>query len=92
MEGRRLILNDGTIIEGGNAGLSSAHNLWMWFTGFTMMQAAAIFFNPQNTAKIVFQYGEMEVEYEGYTNCTSISIDMDGKVSVCMVQEVESNV
>ena len=92
MEGRRLILNDETVIEGGEAGMSSRHNLWLWFTGYTLMEAAEIFFNPNKTAKIVFQFGEMETEYKGYTNCTSISIDMDGKVSVCMVQEVENNV
>ena len=92
MEGRRLILSDGIVIENGEAGLSSMHNLWLWFTGYTMMQAAMIFFDTEKTARIVFQFGEMETVYEGYTVCKHVSIDMDGKVSVCMVQEVESNV
>lgn len=91
MEGMRLILNDGEVIEDGRAGYSGGF-LWLWFTGYTLPQAAVIFFNPEKTERILFQFGEMEKEYTGFTVCTHISIDMDGKVSVCMVQEVESNV
>ena len=86
MEGRRLILNDDTVIENGEAGLSSANNLWVWFTGRTMMEAAAIFFNPVKTERIVFQYGEMEDAYTGYTVCRNMMIDGDGNMSVCMVK------
>lgn len=84
--GRRLILNNGTIIEGGEAGYSSG-NLWLWFTGWTLQQAAAVFFNPAATMRIVFQYGEDEDVYLGYTDCTGLSIDEDGRISVCLVKE-----
>ena len=83
VEGVRLILNDGTIIEGGRAGLSLG-NLWCFFTGYNLQQATKIFFNPGKTSRIVFQYGEMEDVHEGYTNCTSASIDADGLVTICM--------
>ena len=85
MEGIRLILNDGTIIENGRAGYAEGC-LWCYLIGYTMQQAAMLFLDDSKTARIVFQYGEMEDEYEGYTNCVNIHIDMDGKVSVCMTR------
>lgn len=84
--GRRLILNDGTIIEDGEAGYSQGA-LWLYITGYTMAEAAVILFDPAKTAKIVFQYGEMQDEYEGYTSCRTLMIDVDGRVSACMVKE-----
>lgn len=85
MEGLRLILNDGTIIENGRAGYAEGF-LWCYMTGYTMQQAAMLFWDDSKTAKIVFQYGEMSDEYEGFTNCVNIHIDVDGKVSVCMTR------
>ena len=87
MEGRRIILNDGTRLEGGEAGYSQGF-LWIYLHGMTMMQAAMLFLNPEKTAKIVFQYGEMQDEYEGYTSCININIDVDGRLSVCLTREV----
>ena len=86
MEGRRIILNDGTTLEGGEAGYSQGF-LWIYLHGYTMMQAAMLFFDPEKTARIVFQYGEMENTYEGFTNCININIDVDGRLSVCMTRE-----
>lgn len=85
MKGRRLILNDVITIENGTAGASDGL-LWCWFTGYTMQEAAVIFFEPENTRKIVFQYGEMEDTYEGYTDCRVLSQDADGRISVCMAR------
>lgn len=82
MEGRRLILNDGTIIENGQAGYSSGF-LWLYFTGYTMMQMM-IFCDDDKTRKIVFQYGDMSDEYDGFTNCVTMNIDTDGNNSVCL--------
>lgn len=89
MDGQRLLLMDGTTIDGGTAGYASGF-LWCWFTGYTLQEAAQIFFDPTKTGRIVFQFGEMSETYEGYTNCTSISIDIDGRVSVCMKKGVEA--
>lgn len=79
---RKLILNDGTVIENGEAGYSQGF-LWLFLPGYTMQQAAAIAFDTNKTAVIVFEYGEMEDRYEGYTNCTSLS-ENDGQANVCL--------
>jgi hypothetical protein len=79
------------VIEDGNAGYAQGF-LWLWFTGYTMPQAAAILFDPSKTARIIYQYGEMQDEYTGYTNCTNISIDTDGQIAACMTKGDESNV
>lgn len=84
----RLILNDGTVIDGGRAGYA-AGCLWLYFAG-TIQQAAAIFLDPAKTARIVFEYGEMEDVHEGFTNCTSINCDIDGNISVCMTRGVQN--
>ena len=85
MEGQRLILNDGTMIENGRAGYSEGY-LWLYFTGYTLPEAGSIFFDQTKTASIIFQYGEMEDVYNGFTVCRNLMIDMDGNVSVCMVK------
>lgn len=85
MDGRRLILMDGTTIENGTAGYADAH-LWCRVSGFTMPQAAQIFLDPAKTGRITFEYGEMSDVYDGFTNCTSIFIDADGIISACMVR------
>lgn len=82
-EGRRLILKDGTVIENGEAGYSQG-KLWCYIPGWTLPQAAAVFFDPAKTKLIIFQYGEMEDEYRGFTRCVSLMTDTDGLVSVCM--------
>ena len=84
--GVRLILNDGTVIEEGRAGLADGF-LWLRLPEFTMQEAAEIAFDPQKTARIEFQYGGMEDVFEGYTVCTNIMVD-DGRISVCMVKGV----
>jgi hypothetical protein len=85
MDGRRIILNDGTILEGGEAGYSQGF-LWVWFTGYTLQQTALMFFDPAKTSKIVFQYGDMESVYEGFTTVTNLGIDVDQRVSVCLTR------
>lgn len=83
--GQRLIFDDGTTIENGSCGYSSG-SLWCWVHGFTMPEAAQIFFDPSKTGKIVYEYGEMSDEYEGFVNCTNLFIDGDGQVSACLVR------
>lgn len=87
MKGRRLILNDGTVIEDGEAGFADGV-LWCWFRGYTMAEAAAIFLDRKKTAVIVFQFGEDEDRYEGYTECLRL-MDDGGRVSVCLAKEVK---
>lgn len=85
-EGQRLILNDGTIIENGSAGRSDG-SLWLYVGTYTMAAAAEIFLNQGKTGKIIFQYGEMEETYTGYTVCKALMIDIDGNMSVRMEKD-----
>ena len=78
-------LNDGTIIANGRAGYSSGF-LWLFFTGMTMQQAALIAFDPNKTARIVFHYGEMQDEYENFTDCRVLQVNVDGEIAVCMAR------
>ena len=80
-EGTRLIFADDTEIEDGKAGYY-ANAIWCYMTGITLHDAATIFFDTNKTSKIVFQYGEMESTFEGFTTCTNLMIDVDGVVSV----------
>ena len=84
MEGTRLILNDGTIIENGRAGLDSGF-LWLYLPGYTMQDAAAIAFNYQKMERIEFQYGEMSDTYSGFTTCRGI-LAREGEIAVCMTR------
>lgn len=83
--GQRLILLDGTTIEDGSCGYAEG-KLWCWVNGFTMPQAAAIFFDPQKTGNIVYEYGEMSDEFDGYTNCITLFINTDGQISACLIR------
>jgi hypothetical protein len=85
MEERRLILKDGKIIEGGEAGYYGGF-LWLYIPAMPLSMAVALFDNPAKTGHIVFQYGEMEDAYDGYTSCMGVNIDADGRVSVCMTK------
>lgn len=89
VEGLRLILNDTITIENGLAGYADGY-LWLYFSGYTLQQAAEMFFNQELTAKIIFEYGEMSDTYTGFTNCTGLQIT-DGQISVSM-KRGENNV
>ena len=82
--GRRLILADGTTIEGGESGYAGG-SLWCYLPGWTMDKAAKVFCDERKTVLIRFEYGEMEDVYSGYTVCTNIMIS-DGQASVCLVK------
>ena len=84
MEGQRLILSDRTIIENGRAGLASGF-LWLWLPGWTMMEAAQKAFNPSALHTIIYQYGEMEDTFTGYTVCTNI-MQQDDEIAICLVK------
>lgn len=88
LRGQRLILKSGITIEDGTAGYAEG-NLWCRFTGMTLPVAASMFFDPANTSVIRYQYGEMEDLYEGFTSCVHISIDTEGRVSVCLKKGAE---
>lgn len=84
MEGQRLILADGTTIEGATAGYSDGY-LWLWFPGWTMAQTAAVVLNREAMKKIYFQYGEEEEVYSGFTVCVHMKQD-ETEAAACMVK------
>lgn len=86
-EGLRLILKDGMEIENGRAGYTD-RVLWLWMPGMSMQGAAAIVFDPEKTGKIIFRYGNMQDEYEGFTHCIRI-LEEENDIAVCMTREAE---
>lgn len=84
-EGTRLILNDGTTIEGGRAGLADRF-LWLWLPGWTIQEAAELAFDTEKTKRIWFVYGEDEEEYRGFTSCQNIMMD-GAEASLCLTRE-----
>lgn len=88
--GHRLILADGTEIENGRAGYDAGY-LVLWLPGYTMAEAAAVAFNPLKTDRIVFQYGEMEDEYEHFTTCTTLNMQENEIVVSLRKAEPEGN-
>ena len=84
-DGRQIVLNDGTIIPDGEAGYSDGF-LWCYMNGYTMQQVATMFLDPSKTSKIIFQYGDMQDEWDGFTDCTNINVHADGKASVCLTR------
>ena len=85
MEGQRLILKDGTILENSRAGLSGGF-LWLWISGKTLAETAGLFLDPRKTDRIRFQYGDMEDTYERFTRCITLSDGRDGEISICMTR------
>ena len=86
-----LTLNNGTVIDGGYAGYSQGR-LWCYFAGYTIQEAAALFFDPAKTSHIVYQYGSHTEEYDGFTECVLVSIDVDGKCSISLAKGETENV
>ena len=82
-EGQRLIFADGSEIEGAACGYSDGC-LWCWLPNYTMQAALLIFFDPEKTARIVYEYGAMHDVYNGFTECVSLFIDADSRVSGCL--------
>ena len=78
----KLILNDGTEIENGNAG-NAGIALWISLPGFTMQEASEIAFDNGKTARITHEYGPEQDVYEGFTRCTRL-MDENEYISVCL--------
>ena len=68
-----LVLADGTVLEGSRCGYAE-HHLWCYVTGLTMMEAFAVFSNPEKTRTIKFLYGTVEEVYEGFTEMNVIKV------------------
>lgn len=81
----RVKLHDGTTYEDGRAGYAAGY-LWIYLQGVSIADAFSAFSDPAKTATITFIYGEMSDVYEGFTEIRTLSVDVDGVTSVCMVK------
>ena len=88
--GHRLILADGTEIDNGRAGISSGF-LWLWVPDKPFWDVGDIVRDPEKTAEITYQYGEMQDIYENYTDCTVLMVQ-ENEIAVCLKKaEPEGN-
>lgn len=80
----RLLLNDGTVIEGGRAGLDD-NMLWLFIPGWEFWETADKVRDNEAMRKIIFQYGDDEDVHTGFVVCTSIT-NTGGEISVSLVK------
>lgn len=86
MDGTRLILNDGTVIENGRAGLSGGE-LSLWMPGYSIVQVAMLIADKTKMQRVISSAGGLDNEYVGYTECVLITIDYNGETFVSMRKE-----
>lgn len=80
MDGRRIILHDGTTFDG-ECGYSGGF-LWCYVNGVSNPEDVAIFLNAEATSVILFQYGDMEDTYTGYVFNLMIKTETGYSVSL----------
>ena len=82
MTGRQIRLAKGQVY--GNAGCGYAEGyLWCYLRGARLAEVMEDFGDPESTERIVFEYGEMEDVYEGFTAVKVTKEDADG-CAVCL--------
>lgn len=86
---RRIILADGTILEGSECGYAEKR-LWCFLKGLTFVQAFQIFSDPEKIKKIIFEYGYVDSpireEYIGFINMVSI-VKRETTIDICLEKE-----
>lgn len=86
MDGRSLILADGTTYPGGECGYADGV-LWCYLpAGTDVAKVFADFTDPAKTARITFDYTLKAVTYEHQTAFRGLWIDTDGQIKVCMMK------
>lgn len=88
MEGRRVILADGHVHEGCDCGCANGVLVIYLTDGTQFMDAAVEFTDPTKTAHIVYEYGDMTSEYDGFTVIRGVLIDAD-ETTVMLKQGVQ---
>lgn len=86
--GQRIVFADGTKYENTSAGYSDGVLVVFMNTAITLHEAPEIFFNPNKTSRIVFEYGDMEDTYDGFTHVTNMREDVDKNVSVTLRKDI----
>ena len=86
MEEPKLILNDGTEIVNGSA-WNVRGDLWVTYKGGTFADAVAIALDHEKTSCITYEHeGESDV-FEGFTDCTSVNLDLAGNITIILRRE-----
>lgn len=85
MEGRRIVMADGTELMDAEIGYANRH-IWCHLKNITLPMAYDLFSNPQKTGTLIFDYGDMRDVYEGFTQVNTIKISEYG-VDVRMDKE-----
>lgn len=67
MDGREIMLNDGTVLSGCGAGYADG-TLWI-YPEMTMKEAAPLFLDEEKTAAIIYRRDDEAVRYTGFTDC-----------------------
>ncbi len=84
--GRRVILQDGTTYENATCGYAEGF-LWVTVPGDQSLPAVSmVFFDPEKTATIVFEYGEMSDTYHDMTTVRQVGKDNDGIIRICLTK------
>lgn len=86
MDGRRIVMADGTEMIDAEIGYANGH-IWCFLKNITLPMAYDLFSDTRKTGTLIFNYGEMQDVYEGYTQVNTIKISEDG-VDVRLDKEV----
>lgn len=89
MEGRRVVMADGTELLDAEIGYTDKH-IWCFLKHITFFEAYDLFSNPLKTQTLIFDYGDMQDVYEGFTELDTIKKTEDG-VNVRMNKPEVSN-
>lgn len=89
MTGRYTVLNDGTEYPEAECGYSEGV-LWCFIPeSANFAQVFMDFASPEKTQHIVFHFGEMQAEYDGFTDFRGAMKNSDGRISVQLRKGVD---
>ena len=77
MEGRRVVMADGTELIDATIGYANRH-IWCYLQNITLPVAYDLFSDPQKIGTLVFDYGDMQDVYEGFTELHTIQRSENG--------------
>jgi hypothetical protein len=86
---QRIILNDGSVLDGYAIKSPIADEVWVKpeSKSLSYMDLVVVFSNPDKTSVIKSDIAsDNHVEYKGYTRLSSITVDTDGKYSICLTK------
>ena len=88
MEGRRIVMADGTELIDSTIGYSDGH-IWCFLVNISFSTAYELFSDAQKTGTLIFDYGDMQDVYEGYTKVHTVKTTEFG-VDVRLNKEVNN--